>query len=188
MPLWSVMIAWLGFVNQSFLYRASVAVGAVAVMTATVIHLGWSLMLCVSALPLRATPLNIYEKLILSTLRGFARILVAVGLDTSWMQQHQQVIEGLVVRSLIVVMLAAASFAALVGLNLPGHRLSFVLLLPQQVLLFCSAVGGAIAAWLGMYADGTVIDGRHILADQWPVIVLAVMYAPAVILWHLYRR
>jgi hypothetical protein len=60
-------------------------------------------------------------------------------------------------------------------------RFLVLALLPQQFLLLVSAFGGIRAAALGHYPDGTVRPWQFIMADQLPVILLALIYTTAMV-------
>ena len=88
----------------------------------------------------------------------------------------------------IAVLLAAALLAqsAIVLHRFPQRRLipAWLLILalsPQQLLLLISAFGGIRAAVDGHYADGTVRPWQFIVADQLPVILLALIYTAAML-------
>lgn len=87
-----------------------------------------------------------------------------------------------------VVLLAAALLAqsAIVFRRLPPRRplpawLLLLALVPQQILLLVSAFGGIQAVVNGHYADGTVRPWQFIIADQLPVILLALIYTAAML-------
>lgn len=60
-------------------------------------------------------------------------------------------------------------------------HLLILALIPQQLLLLVSAFGGIRAAVDGHYADGTVRPWQFIVADQLPVILLALVYTTAML-------
>ena len=66
--------------------------------------------------------------------------------------------------------LIASSTAALVVLTRRDLApwLTIILLTPQQVLLFTTAIAAWLAVWHGSYADGVVRSSLFITADQLP--------------------
>jgi hypothetical protein len=92
-------------------------------------------------------------------------------------------------RALAVAVFLGAAVAAQVAMWFHFHprhaflpdRFLVLALLPQQFLLLVSAFGGIRAAVLGHYADGTVRPWQFIVADQLPVILLALIYTTAML-------
>lgn len=82
--------------------------------------------------------------------------------------------------------LFGTSAMAVRGVRLRGTRPGWLLLLPQQILLMVSAIGGIVAAFLGHYADGVMRPGLFIAADQLPGVVAAFCHTFAII--DLHRR
>ncbi len=60
-----------------------------------------------------------------------------------------------------------------------------LLLLPQQIILWCSAGSGIYATCVGHYADGVIRAWSHILADQSPVILTAFLYTVVLLETHI---
>ena len=89
-------------------------------------------------------------------------------------------------RFVTAAVLLAASVLAVRGIRRRGTRAGWLLLLPQQVLLMISAIGGIVAAILGHYADGVSRPGLFIAADQLPGVVAALCHTFAII--DLHRR
>ena len=54
-------------------------------------------------------------------------------------------------------------------------------LVPQQLILWCSAFNGLYCTFIQQYADGTKISWPHILTDQSPVIFMALLYTVALL-------
>lgn len=89
-------------------------------------------------------------------------------------------------RALIVVTLISVSIFALAFLSIQLRqkiKLSFLtaLLVPQQIVLWSSAGAGVYAVSVGHYADGFVASWPHILADQLPNILTALLYTVALV-------
>lgn len=76
--------------------------------------------------------------------------------------------------------LAAVAFLAGVALFFDGLRRT-ALLLPQQTILFLSAVGAVEAMYLSAYADGVLRPRAFLIADQLPAVLLAVAHTIAII-------
>jgi hypothetical protein len=89
-------------------------------------------------------------------------------------------------RFVTAAVLLAASLMAVRGIRRKGTRAGWMLIVPQQVLLMVSAVGGVVAAFLGHYADGVARPGLFIAADQLPGVVAAVCHTFAMV--DLHRR
>jgi hypothetical protein len=56
-----------------------------------------------------------------------------------------------------------------------------LLLIPQQVILWCSAGAGIYATIIQRYADGVIRSWAHIAADQTSMVLTALLYTVAVI-------
>lgn len=91
-------------------------------------------------------------------------------------------------RLLTALLLGGTAAMAVVGIGKRGTTAGWLLLLPQQVLLIVSAIGGIAAAALGHYADGVTRPHLFIAADQLPGIVAAVCHTFAIIDLHRMHR
>lgn len=91
-------------------------------------------------------------------------------------------------RFLTALVLAGTAAMAVLGIGKRGTTAGWLLLLPQQVLLMISAIGGIVAAVLGHYADGVTRPNLFIAADQLPGIVAAVCHTFAIIDLHRMHR
>ena len=91
-------------------------------------------------------------------------------------------------RYVTATVLLVASGLAVIGVQRKGTTAGSLLLLPQQVLLMVSAVGGIVAAISGHYADGVVRPHLFIAADQLPGMVAAFCHTFAVIDLHRQQR
>lgn len=69
---------------------------------------------------------------------------------------------------------------AFLGMIIHHRMWSVILMLPQQTLLFVSAVGAVKAIVLGHFADGVQRSRMFIATDQEPAIILAVLYTIAI--------
>lgn len=85
-------------------------------------------------------------------------------------------------------LLLAASGMAVRGIAKRGTTVGWLLLLPQQVLLLISAVGGIAAMVLGHYADGVERPSLFIAADQMPGVIAAFTHTFAVVDLHRRQR
>jgi hypothetical protein len=88
-------------------------------------------------------------------------------------------------RFVLSAIFMTVSTLALHGATKPRTRAGLACMLPQWALLLTSAWGGILAAWMGMYADGVPRPTAFILADQFPIILAAALYGPAILVWHL---
>lgn len=75
-----------------------------------------------------------------------------------------------------------ACVMAIAAFMMPRKVLTLILLTPQQLLLWLSAGGSFQAIWLGHYADGVIRPLGHMLADQSPVMAIAVFHSWAMFL------
>jgi hypothetical protein len=135
---------------------AKYALGKYIIGAASLLHLGWAVLLCVDERAANATPLSI----------------LAVTCNHSI---------GEMVSVLLLV-----SFMGIAFLNYRLRRAItkaelVLLLIPQQVVLLSSAGAGVYAASRQHYADGTPMSWVHILADQLPNVIMALLYSLAVI-------
>ena len=85
-----------------------------------------------------------------------------------------------------VVLLTVAGLAT-VGISRPGWR-GLLLGSFQNIALGLSASCAVVSIILGHYPDGTIRDSWFIFADQLPIIVLAVLHAISLGLYHDYPR
>jgi hypothetical protein len=86
------------------------------------------------------------------------------------------------------LLLGGTAAMAVLGIRKRGTTAGWLLLLPQQILLMISAVGGIAAAVLGHYADGVARPNLFIAADQLPGIVAAVCHTFAIVDLHRMHR
>jgi hypothetical protein len=79
------------------------------------------------------------------------------------------------------VLIVAVALSVL-GLFVPqGRKLSILLMIPQQILLFIASTGAIIAIYHGHYADLVIRPQLFIAADQAPIILAAIFYTVAMI-------
>jgi len=88
--------------------------------------------------------------------------------------------------SLLVLTLVCSSTLTLIGLLL-RYPLSFILLIPQQILLMMSAAGAIEAIFISQYADGVLRPWAFIAADQVYSIIAALGHTLAMALFVLRR-
>ena len=62
------------------------------------------------------------------------------------------------------------------------------LMLPQQIVLITSAAGAIQAMALSSFADGVVRPAAFIIADQLPVVLVAIAHTVAIVSYHCTRR
>lgn len=74
---------------------------------------------------------------------------------------------------------------AILGLFGPKPA-GFFFLLPQQVVLICSAFGAIQAMVTGVFADGVVRSTTFLIADQSPAVIAAIVHSLAV--WSNFLR
>jgi hypothetical protein len=87
---------------------------------------------------------------------------------------HNHVVLGLV--------MICASIASIIAMRSTGNRLAdTALMLPQQILLLVSAGGSVAAILASQYADGTPAPLAHILTDQIPGVIAAVLHSYALL-------
>jgi len=79
------------------------------------------------------------------------------------------------------VMFLLVAAIALVGLWSKPGKVRQLMFLPQQVFLLTAAIGCASAIARGQYLDGTPRPPLFILADQLPIILLAIAYVVSVL-------
>jgi hypothetical protein len=132
------------------------AIGRYIINAACLLHLSWAGLLCFDIRAGNSTPVS---------------ILFYLGVNNRL----------LVILSLIMVSASAHLFLNLRLRQVYNTGTMSLLLLPQQLLLWCSAGAGIYATVIQRYADGVYRPWAHILADQLPVIITALLYTVAVI-------
>lgn len=134
---------------------AKIPLGKYIVLFAAALNLGWSALLFIDPDLGGATPLHILVMFF-----------------------------GGPIPTAIILVLAAASGLTYIRIRAVSQDWSEwlpVLLLPQMVLLWMSAVAGILAVLSKHYADGTIRPWPFILADQLPVMLLALLYTATVV-------
>ncbi len=89
--------------------------------------------------------------------------------------------------ALLVAVLCGASTLTLTGLTL-RYPWSFVMLIPQQLLLMMSAAGAIEAVFLSQYADGVLRHWTFIAADQAYSVIAAMGHTLAMAFFILRRE
>lgn len=79
------------------------------------------------------------------------------------------------------VLMITTSVMSLVASGFKNHLIRVMMFLPQQVVLYMSAMASAAAVASGHYADGVMRPPMFILTDQVGTIVLAIAYTIIVI-------
>lgn len=69
------------------------------------------------------------------------------------------------------------------GLFRPGWP-GLLLSLPQNAILALGAASGIASALVGHYPDGVIRPGLFILVDQMPMILVAVLHAACLVVYH----
>lgn len=133
---------------------AKTSLGKYIIGATSLLHLGWGILLCISAEAGKSTPVDIFFRFLNRP--------------------------TIVVLFLGVSLLAILFLRLRLGQTINARYLS-LLLLPQQFVLLCSAGSGILATILGHYADGVARSWTFILADQLPSILIAVLYTTALI-------
>lgn len=86
---------------------------------------------------------------------------------------------GSITLSLWLVLACALS---VVGMSTyQRHRWCIALLLPQQIMLLIAAAGQVNSMIIGQFADGTVRTSDFLMADQCPMVVMAVCHIVAML-------
>jgi hypothetical protein len=129
------------------------AIGRYVILFASLLHIGWAVLLVINPTAGQSTPVAIVIRVCGGPYRS-AAVLVACALVAMVFpfKQHR------------------VSATAMAGL-----------LIPQQVILFMSAGAGIYAAANQRYADGVARGHEFILADQLPVILLALLYSVVIL-------
>lgn len=146
---------WIRGLNQTWrgarLSRA--ALGKYIVLCASLLHVTWAILLLVSPLAGGSTPVHI--------------VVVVCG--------------GPVRTALVLTVVAVLALVFPFSKHIVSNRSLAGMLIPQQAVLLMSAGAGIRAAWMQHYADGVVRSWTFILSDQFPVILIALVYTVAVI-------
>jgi hypothetical protein len=129
------------------------AIGRYVILFASLLHIGWAVLLIINPTAGSSTPVAIILRVFGGPYRS-AAVLVACA----------------VVAMIFPFKKHRVSAEAMAGL-----------LIPQQVLLFMSAGAGVYAAATQRYSDGVVRGHEFILADQLPVILLALLYSVVIL-------
>jgi hypothetical protein len=131
----------------------AIALGKYVVLLASVLHLMWAALLVVDSAAERSTPVHIVSLVF----GGPTRTAVV-----------------------LVVVATLAMIFPFLRHRVTNHALA-LMLIPQQMVLLLSAGNGIRATAISHYADGVGRPWAFILADQLPVILLAVLYSVAVL-------
>lgn len=133
--------------------------GKYIITFASLLHVGWAVLIMIDARACKATPVSILYSLAQGDRVFLVAILfVVAGLALAFLdfRLRQQVHEGILA----------------------------MLLVPQQFVLWCSAGAGFVAVLHQQYADGVPRSWVHILADQLPVMLMALLYTVALLDVH----
>jgi uncharacterized membrane protein YgcG len=142
--------------SPSTLQIAKHALGKYIILFGCMLHLMWAGILGFDVRAVNATPMTVIFALC----------------------QHDR---SFTIVTLITVAIMACAFLDIrLRGRLPMSALC-MLLVPQQVVLLCSAFAGVYAVLCQRYADGTPASWAHILVDQSPVIMMALLYTVALI-------
>jgi hypothetical protein len=132
------------------------ALGKYIIGFACLLHISWAALLIIDRRAGNATPLSV-----LFALLGNDRVLV--------------------ITVLFLVAILAAGFLDLRLRKVLNFSTLSMLLIPQQLILWCSAGAGVYATIVQHYADGVMRSWPHILADQSSIILMALLYTIALV-------
>ena len=82
----------------------------------------------------------------------------------------------------------ASLLAALPFYAMMTPRKCLLCFFPQQIILYYSALGAALAAWNGSYGDGVLHPHLFIFGDQLAIILVALYHNGAIIAIGRYRQ
>ena len=136
-------------------YVARSPLGKYIILAACLLHYGWAILIFIDTYSERATPVAV----LVSQFGG------------RW---------GTII-SLVIIASLAISFLFIRTMRPISSGTYGLLLFPQLYLLVLSSGTGIMCAFHGRYADGVLRPSLFILADQSPVIVLALLYGVAII-------
>ena len=83
-------------------------------------------------------------------------------------------------RSFTIVLFFISFLLSIIAYKIRNRIITFLLLLPQQILLLLASFSGILSSIRGQYIDGVVRPSLFIFADQLPVILLAFIYGCAI--------
>ncbi len=129
--------------------------GKYIILLASIMHVGWAMLLFMSYDAAAATPIA----LLVQVFGGRYRT-------------------GIV---LVIVAVLAVAFIRLKATNQERDNRLVFMLVPQEFILLLSAIAGVWAVCQGHYADGVIRAWPFILADQLPVILIALLYTAATV-------
>lgn len=78
------------------------------------------------------------------------------------------------------VLFLFAGILAILAYKIKISLNSFILLVPQQILLLLTSFSGIRSALKGHYIDGVIRPGIFIITDQLPIILLSFVYGLAI--------
>lgn len=119
---------------------------------ATIMHLLWGVLLLIDPTAFNVTAINVFS---------------SIGLNLYFTS------------ALFLLIGSLASFAVYWNIYYIPHSICWVL--PQQTILSISAVGALQAMILSRFADGVIRSRVFIIADQMPIILIAVLYGIALV-------
>lgn len=146
----------LAHTPSSTLKIARAALGKYIIAFACLLHLIWAVVVCIDIRGVNATPLSIIYVLC----------------------QHDRVFTVAVL--LFVSFLAMAFLDIRLRARMSMSSLS-LFLIPQQIVLWCSAFNGIYCTFMQRYADGTSMSWPHIAVDQAPIVMTALLYTVALL-------
>lgn len=82
---------------------------------------------------------------------------------------------GVVTAQNLGIFYLLTSLLAAVGLAAPKY-IGYIFICPQQIALFISAFGALSAMMTGTFADGVIRPTAFLVADQLPIVLLAVFH------------
>ncbi len=156
---WSALATLGSFIDAYFrpgVQIARHALGKYIIGFACLLHLVWAVILLIDPRAANATPISI-----ICALTGNSRPIV-------------------ITMFLLVAVLASLFLDLRIRARINLTALSMCLI-PQQIVLWCSAGAGIYATFTQHYADGVAKSWAHILTDQSPMILMALLYTVALI-------
>ena len=146
----------VGYPAFNTLQIAKHALGKYIIAAGCLLHIMWAVILAIDIRAVNATPLYVLFALC----------------------QHDRVF------TIVILLVVSVLAGAFLDIRLRG-RVSMsalsMFLVPQQMVLMCSAFNSVYCAFVQRYSDGTPMSWPHILTDQSAMIGMAFLYTVALI-------
>jgi hypothetical protein len=154
--LWAEIRKSAGYSAFNSLQIAKHALGKYIIAFGCLVHIMWAIILMIDVRAVNATPLSIIFALC----------------------QHDRTF------TIIILLLVSVLAGCFLDIRLRG-KLSMsalsLFLVPQQMVLMCSAFNAVYCTVAQRYSDGTPMSWPHILTDQSPIVGMALLYTVALI-------